>query len=444
MSTVEPSDRQSLVRLLDDQAAGLAMQNVESDARMGPPISALRRRRRRASESEVGVLSLVQSDGVLRWDLGGGARSAAGRRGRRGGGAAGDTIAQYRFEALPPNQIGTYLEKADLKLTPTRGLHTLTPSGAWYAWTPVAAPPRKGRVLVFIHGTFSTSENYLSELVATPEGRKFMKRAADRYDAVLAFGHPTLSVSPIVNALDLAALFDGSAAEIDVIAHSRGGLVARWWLDALARGMTGKHRAVLVGTPVGGTSLASPASIRSAMDLLTNVGDRLRKLASVAGAVAPPVAPFLQLPMVLLQVTTSVTGVLAKTPIADAAVAMVPGLNGQSRVGNSPELRRLRALRASPVAYSVVRSNFEPSDPGWKFWEYFRDIKGRAADLGADVVFPGANDLVVDTDSMTDFRDAPAFSGLEHDFGTSSTVLHTNYFRQPETLDLIATAFAWK
>ena len=40
--------------------------------------------------------------------------------------------------------------------------------------------------------------------LAFDEGRTFLARAAAHYDRVLAFDHPTLSVSPILNALDLA------------------------------------------------------------------------------------------------------------------------------------------------------------------------------------------------------------------------------------------------
>ena len=50
---------------------------------------------------------------------------------------------------------------------------------------------------------------------------------------------------------------------LDVIAHSRGGLVTRWALEGFGIGGAGPFRAVMVGAPIGGTSLASPPQLRS-------------------------------------------------------------------------------------------------------------------------------------------------------------------------------------
>jgi len=115
---------------------------------------------------------------------------------------------------------------------------------------------------------------------------------------------------------------------------------------------------------------------------------------------------------------------------------MIPGLNGQSRVAHHPELMRLRAVRlAKPPEYFVVKSNFETEDPGWRFWKYFR--KDRLADTGADLIFDGPNDLVVDTSSMSDIPGHDLSAGRIKDFGTNSVVHHTNYFSQQETLDFM-------
>ena len=106
----------------------------------------------------------------------------------------------------------------------------------------------------------------------------------------------------------------------------------------------------------------------------------------------------------LMRLIGSATRIAAATPMIDAAVALVPGLAAQSLMKNNFELRHLRqGLTDAPPGYFAVQSNFEPTDPGWKFWRYFIDAPiRRVADLGADVVFPSANDLVVDTSSMTE------------------------------------------
>jgi hypothetical protein len=91
--------------------------------------------------------------------------------------------------------------------------------------------------------------------------------------------------------------------------------------------------------------------------------------------------------------------------------------------------------------YYVVQSNFETDNPGWMFWKNFRG--DRMKDLAADVVFPGANDLVVDTFSMTELGelDFPLKVQDVCDFETSKTVWHCNYFRQPKTVTFITNKF---
>jgi pimeloyl-ACP methyl ester carboxylesterase len=285
---------------------------------------------------------------------------------------------------------------------------------------------------LFIHGTFSKSEAFFNGMHKAPGGPKAVAELFGRYEQVLAFDHPTLSVSPVMNAFDLVRLLARSDGPLDVVAHSRGGLIARWALDGFGLNGSGDRRAVLVGSPLNGTSLASPPQLRSALSTLTNYGNALRN----AGELASVYAPFLAVPLLLLRVVSTVLTVTAKTPITDAAIAMIPGLHGQSRIGDHPELKRLRAVRlARPTRYFIVRSNFETEDAGWQFWKWFR--KDKLLDAGADLVFPGQNDLVVDTDSMADIPGLVMQPGDIEDFGTSDIVHHTNYFAQKRTLDFI-------
>ncbi|MCC6406954.1 MAG: hypothetical protein IT453_07300 [Planctomycetes bacterium] len=412
-----------------------------------------RRRRLRGDEDRTGALVLVKgSDGVLRWDVGGARRRAARRRAGRASRAGlwswltGDEeqVAELHFELLPPNEIIAAISKLDRKFAAASlGVDAGgAPAFGLRRWrsgklAPVAAPTavEKGkRILLFVHGTFSNCDHFLvDEFLSTKQGRELV--ASKRFDEVLTFDHPTLAVSPMLNAFELSRLMRGVQAEVCVVAHSRGGLVTRWWLEGFGGAEDGPRKAVLVGSPLAGTSLASPARIRESMDLLTNVGNALK----LAGSAATAFAPLLAAPVVLLKVFTSITSALSKLPIADAGVALVPGLGAQSRVGNNHELLRLRAARPNRLpSYFVVRSNFEPADVGWKFWRLFR--KDQLADAAVDTVFPGENDLVVDTESMDDvFTDAAVpRPKIIHDFGTNPTVHHINYFRQRETIDAIA------
>jgi hypothetical protein len=151
--------------------------------------------------------------------------------------------------------------------------------------------------------------------------------------------------------------------------------------------------------------------------------------------------PFLWVAGKLVEVIVSVAGALAKTPLVDALTALVPGLAGQSMVSNNHEINQLRIGPVSvQPAYFAIVSNFETNDPGWRFWRKFR--KDRVSDLASDVVFPGDNDLVVDTRSMTDFG-VPrlALAAAACDFGTSASVWHCSYFREPRSIDYIAKQF---
>ncbi|HKP73141.1 MAG TPA: CHAT domain-containing protein [Pyrinomonadaceae bacterium] len=78
-----------------------------------------------------------------------------------------------------------------------------------------------GPYLVFLHGTASSSVGSFGKLAETNEWKELQKTYDQR---VLALEHRTFSVSPVQNALDLAALLPGGA-RLHLISHSRGGLV---------------------------------------------------------------------------------------------------------------------------------------------------------------------------------------------------------------------------
>jgi hypothetical protein len=404
-------------------------------------ISQMRRTRRSDLHNPVAMVSLTEVDGVLRWEDGLGvsplmtegtlAPATPGlRRGRRAQPPPGTIITQLKFPQLEASEIGDFLEKLDKKLTPERGLRQ------WLngALQPNAVPVQQGRILLLVHGSFSNCDNFCQELQATATGQQLLGKMANQYDQVLTFDHPTVSVSPVLNALDLARLFRGSQAEIDIISHSRGGLVTRWWLEVFDAVPHPKRRAVLVGSPLRGTSLAAPDKLRAGLNMLTNVG---RVLAGV-GEAASTAVPFLMVATALIRVLSSLTGAVSKTPIVDAAIAMIPGLAGQSMISNNFELNRLNLDSNALPDYYAVRCDFQPLAAGWAFWKYFQ--KDRLLNTATDMlVFPDKNDLVVDTASMARYsesNDLPIASIC--DLGTRDDVYHTNYFRQPMVLDFIA------
>jgi hypothetical protein len=408
------------------QAAGMTDAALPADL---PPLGRRRRGGRPLVDERVKFLSLVSIDGVLDWQEGVQAETAIMRRGRRGRVAGVEVIEQFPFEKLERSDVTAFLSGLDLRLTPNQGFFHIGD-----LQTPAAAPPH-GRVLVLIHGTFSDPARFVKGL----EG-PFLNAARAHYGPknIFVFGHPTLAVGPLENALELAHTLKDSRAEIDVIAHSRGGLVARWWFEGVWRGSATPGRAVLVGSPLAGTSLAAPPRLRSTFKMLTNVANALGAVSGAASAVAP----MLTLVTGLAKLVSSFTSIMSNTPITDALMAMVPGLVAQSRVGNQPGLLLLRKHfpLKNPPQYHIVSANFEPDDvPAWQFWKLFNNPMQRGLDFATDLIFDAPNDLVVDTASMSDFADGfPIAKSNVLELPTGPTIHHTNYFEQPSVIDFLS------
>ena len=405
------------------------------------------------------IFSLVCEAGVLRWRAG--AAAPAGprpRAGSRAGLPGGEVVKQYAFERLPTSKVYTALTELDQRLTPqavyggggnntnnnntNNGLRRLR-NGVLEPF-PDSKKAGGKKVLLLIHGTFSNSESIVSTgLQSKPAGRELLADAEKRYDLVLTFDHPTLSVSPMLNAFDLAALLRPAPAALDIICHSRGGLVARWLCEAYAEPAM-KRRVVFIGAPLAGTSLAAGPSLKNALDLMTNVADALRDGGDMVGANALFTGA-----SGLLRVVSGVTGAVLNTALLDAAIALVPGLDAMSRVGNNQELTRLRMntgnsdFTSGQIRYSAVVSNFEPQAIGWNFLRLFSKPMARLGDWVADRIFDGPNDLVVDTVSMDQVADTRLIT-VAHDFKTNNRVHHVNYFVQPETVRAIRSSLEIK
>ena len=119
-----------------------------------------------------------------------------------------------------------------------------------------------------------------------PLGRKVTRGRLANYDAVIGFDHPTLSEDPLANATDLLRRLKSAAdgappPYLDVVVHSRGGLVVRSLLEHLLplsdwRPRIG--RVVFVAAPNGGTLLAEPENWKKLIDLYTNLATVACKL----------------------------------------------------------------------------------------------------------------------------------------------------------------------
>ncbi len=431
-----------------------ARERLSEDA---PPVRpdalrpSIQQRRRRSYDTDDGraAVRLVRDDGLLRWVYEPPARlrtTDAGRRSWRAFGAdPRETVERIPFRPLGVNEVTQGLQRLDVRLNPV--LDALPPVQGlrrWDRdakdWVPLPAgflAGLRGRVLVLVHGTFSASAMYAKEFAATVDGEVLFDRlthAGDRYAAVLAFDHPTLSVGPWLNALALRDALADCRAELDFVGHSRGGLVISWLLR-MAPSLP-VRQALFVGSPLAGTSLAAPDKLRQALDTLASVAAAVGEAAQKAGRLMPGLEPLTMGVAGLACVLGGVLQLGARTPLADAAVGLVPGLLAQGRVANNLELAQLWPLPPA-VEVHAIGGSFMPSEvnePLWKLWKRLSNLKGQAMYYGAGLVFDQANDLVVDSDAMNLLGDTRLVAPRWENLSTSAETHHTNYFQNQRVL----------
>ncbi len=402
------------------------------------------------------TVSLVRDDyGVLHWQMGDAPPQAGRIGGRREAlpDIEGEIVWQREVKNLGRNGVIEKLQHLDLQLL-THGLslddpnepagagtlHELNKEDLRMQKVDNVTEQENERLLVLIHGTFSRTSALVDEIQKAPNCGEFWSWAKQNYTRILGFDHPTLSVSPILNAFALERSLSQSKAEVDIICHSRGGLVGRWWLEMLDTAKRRRRRAVLVGCPLTGTSLAAPDRLKRALDHLSNTIEAVGGIASR------------DLFKIALVGLASIGAWALKVPgdlgAFDALFGMIPGLAAMSRIQNNSELNELMKSKGQGVVeYFGVRSNFQPPEiRAWRFWNVFNrpDPDRRLLNTLADnFVFrdehddPLDNDLVVDCDAM-DLPGNPIPPQNWLRFGqVSDKVHHTNYFQQPEMLDFV-------
>jgi len=280
---------------------------------------------------------------------------------------------------------------------------TVTPMDA-HAWDVL----RGGRALLFIHGTCSTSQGGFGALDAEVWGQ-LRKRYDDR---VFAYDHPTLSVDPLTNVNTLKKLVPpGVPLDVDIIAHSRGGLVARALACAGNDASFPVHpnKIVHVGVPNAGTALAN-------VERYGTFIDRTSTLLNLA-----PDGP-------LSVVADILDGILTVVKIIGCnGIGALPGLSAMD-----PANQWLRDLAARPArshtAYAIG-SDYAPSGGVLQLV--------RVPDGLADLVFSNdANDMVVPADGVYDAASATGFpipAERRIAFSKSEGVWHCAYFGQHKT-----------
>ena len=263
----------------------------------------------------------------------------------------------------------------------------------------------QGPALLFVHGTFSTSGGFKA---IAPE---VMGELSRRYGGrTFAFNHPSLTADPRENALAfLAGVPKDLRLEIDIVCHSRGGLVARQ-IEALGRaaGNVRVRRIVFVAATNAGTALADDA----------HIVDFISRYTTIAKFIPEGTA------RTVVDALALVVKVLAHGLLRD-----LEGLAAMNPHGAFMQALNVRG--GSAAAYYAMASDFEPK-PGTPLVSL-----RRAEDAAADQVFDrAANDLVVPRDGVFAQNGAEGFPIADDrclKYGPGDAVIHTEFFAAART-----------
>ena len=263
-------------------------------------------------------------------------------------------------------------------------------------WKSLAA----GRSLLFVHGTTSMAHSAFGDLPVT-----VMEELGRRYGGrVFALDHPTVSEDPRDNVRwFLQQIPDGTRLDVDIVCHSRGGLVSRILAERLSEFPMGERRVdvgnvVFVGSPNAGTHLADGRYMSTFLDTYTNMVCRLP-----GGMVTQT-----------LQVVLAIVKQLASG--AEAALvglqSMVPGGDFNAWLNDGAD--------STTARYHALASDYKPSDAG---------LVRLANSALLDKIFQAPNDLVVPVPSVVEANGGTAFPIEDRVvFQGPDAVSHVSYF----------------
>jgi hypothetical protein len=296
------------------------------------------------------------------------------------------------------------------------------------------------RILLFLHGTNSSTRGSFGALTDSSWGKAFLDAARTQYDALIGFDHATLRDDPLQNATELLSALRAVAwktpPRIDVLNFSRGGLVYRALVELLLPGGTFQpkfERSIFVAVPNAGTHLADPKNWKDFVDLYTNLSAAVFRLLSLM--------PQTQTASFILSEAIAITGSLVKS-LTDPKIVgdKVPGLAAMSP--NEPFLAKLNEVSdtgpsIASTHYCYITSDFEAGAGGAPPKEIPPGFWMRLADGFVDRLLESeTSDLVIDTKSVPQVDPkAGTFMKQWYEFPANSYVYHTNYFTRPEVVD---------
>lgn len=200
----------------------------------------------------------------------------------------------------------------------------------------------RGAVLLLLHDTFSTPQATFADWI---DDASFAPLAEVYQGRCLAFTHPTLAAGIDDNLVWLTSRLATLPGPFDVVAHGRGGLLAR---SLAVDGRLPLRRVCQVGTPNQGTALARSSQLPRFLDA------HLAMLARMPQAVAQG----------------ALEGVLCLARcVAQGLRAGLPGV--EVLTPDSAPLRGLADFRRPNLEWFTVGAEFAP--PDWRVDEHESD-----------------------------------------------------------------------
>nr|WP_315249895.1 hypothetical protein [uncultured Duganella sp.] len=268
------------------------------------------------------------------------------------------------------------------------------------------AAARGRKVLLLVHGVFSSVEGAFGALALQP--------LLERYEGrVFGYDHWTIAKTPQQNALNLLQRLPANAAwEVDILCHSRGGLVVRSLLTEgmadIARARAGRiakvGKVMFVAAANQGSPLASPDDIKQFLNV-----------AAMLASFSPGMMLDVVIGLARMMVSLSFSRPSVQALATDSALIR--------------QLNQAGTLLTSANSY-YVRANFD----------YGNSILERTGALLTRALIDGANDLVVPYGNVLLPQAAPDAAHLLS-FGSveqkQNDVWHTEFFQHPATQEFL-------
>lgn len=374
-------------------------------------------------------------------------RPAARARTRAVGGALGELVVEkicaVVFKFAAKILVGAAMKSLERNVP--RGLVLMTPeSPAQWKRVDDASQlknlprDRAPRILLFVHGTFSSTTGTFGVLPATPWGMKILQAAGWNYDAVIGFEHPTLSEDPIANAKDLLQRLErrswDSAPAIDFVSHGSGALVVRSLLQHVLPASQFRPRigpVISVAGTNAGTTLATPQHWTKLIDLYTNLAVAAMRLLERFPQTAPTA-------LILRESIQGLAALIKHVAIHALDTGGVPGLAAMDPRGSFiNKLDQPQRRQTIPGAsWYAVTSAFWPSISG--VGDFGGRFAGCVASSRADALTGEPNDLIVNVSSMIAVDGGGGARLADRfDFGSNTSVHHLNYFMRPEVTNAL-------